>query len=108
MLPPNLRARAAVYYPSKLSVLYQAAQNIVNFHLPEACDAVPDHIKSALLSLEKKKSSVGGGKNYWSDAAQILGVRNTEGHGLRFSDDPILQEEEKEQQEEENDSKDEP
>jgi hypothetical protein len=87
VLPPNMRARAAVYYPSKLSVLYQAAQNIVNSHLPELCDGVPDNVRAELLSLGKKKSAVGGGKNYWSDAAEILGVQNTGDQGLRFRDD---------------------
>ena len=84
-----MRARAAVYYPSKLSVLYQACQNIVNLHLPQLCDGVPDEVRSELLSLGKKKSAVGGGKNYWSDAAEILGVRNTEGQGLRFFDNEV-------------------
>jgi hypothetical protein len=86
-LPPNLRARAAVYYPSKLNVLYQAAQNIVNVHLPQLCDAVPDEVREELIKLKSKKSAVGGGKNYWSDAAEILGVVGTEENGLKFSDD---------------------
>ena len=58
----------------------------MNVHLPQLCDAVPDELRTELLKLKSKKSAVGGGKNYWSDAAEILGVVGTES-GLRFSDD---------------------
>ena len=84
-LHPKLRTRAAVYYPSRLSVLYQAAQNIVNIHLPELCESIPDDIRAKLVSLDNKRSSVGGGKNYWSDTAQIQGIVDTD-HGLSFQD----------------------
>ena len=85
-LHPKLRTRAAVYYPSRLTVLYQAAQNIVNVHLPELCESIPQDIRSKLVGLDNKRSSVGGGKNYWSDTAQIQGIVDTE-NGLRFSEE---------------------
>ena len=121
-LPPRFRSRAAVYYPSRLSVLYQvrfllvgfvlfglvcfhslhvcvlirhclssfvqAAQNIVVSHLPDLCDSFPENLRQHLLSLDNKRSSVGGGKNYWCDTAKAQGVCDTEG-GLRFTDNPL-------------------
>ena len=66
-------------------VLYQAAQNIVNIHLPELCESIPDHIRTKLVGLDNKRSSVGGGKNYWSDTAQIQGIVDTD-NGLRFKE----------------------
>lgn len=86
-LHPKLRTRAAVYYPSKMGVLYQAAQNIVNLHLPELCESVPPPVRANLIRLSNKRSSVGGGKNYWSDTAQIQGVWDTPDGGLRFIKD---------------------
>lgn len=87
-LHPKLRTRAAVYYPSRLTVLYQAAQNIVNIHLPELCESMPEDIRAKLVKLENKRSSVGGGKNYWSDTAQIQGIIDTD-NGLRFDESKI-------------------
>ena len=87
-LHPRFRTRAAVYYPSRLSVLYQAAQNIVNVHLPDLCESIPDEVREYLISLDNKRSAVGGGKNYWSDTARVQGVCDTE-KGLRFADNPL-------------------
>ena len=77
-----------MYYPSRLSVLYQAAQNIVNHHLPELCESIPEETRQKLLHLNSKRSAVGGGKMYWCDTARVQGVVDTE-HGLRFSDNPL-------------------
>jgi hypothetical protein len=55
----------------------------VNVHLPELCESIPDAIRRKLIGLDNKRSSVGGGKNYWSDTAQIQGIIDTE-YGLRF------------------------
>ena len=60
----------------------------MNVHLPRLCDAVPEDVREELLKLKSKKSAVGGGKNYWSDAAEILGVVGTEENGLRFREKP--------------------
>ena len=57
----------------------------MNVHLPKLCESVPDEIRAQLVALENKRSSVGGGKNYWSDTAQIQGVVDS-GHGLVFQD----------------------
>lgn len=87
-LHPRFRNRAAVYYPSKLSVMYQAAQNIVVSHLPELCESFSTDLRQHLMTLDNKRSGVGGGKNYWCDAARAQGVCDTE-KGLRFTDNPL-------------------
>lgn len=90
-LHPRFRARASVYYPSRLAVMYQAAQNIVNTHLPELCESIPEEVRQKLLHLNSKRSAVGGGKVYWGDTAVVQGVVDTDGHGLRFGDNPLPQ-----------------
>ena len=57
----------------------------MNIHLPELCESIPGEVRARLVGLDNKRSSVGGGKNYWSDTAQIQGVVDT-GHGLAFQD----------------------
>lgn len=83
MLPPKHRARGAIYYPTKLHGLYQAAQNMASSHLCEHCQHVPQQLRSELLKLKDRKSSAGGGKKYWADGIRILGVFE-DGDGLRF------------------------
>eukprot|EP00797_Seminavis_robusta_P010039 Sro1735_g294350.2 (497) ;mRNA; f:13905-15544 len=87
-LHPRFRTRAAVYYPSRLAVLYQAAQNIVQVHLPQLCESIPDAVRDHLKTLDSKRSGVGGGKNYWCDTAKAQGITDTK-HGLRYEDNPL-------------------
>lgn len=83
MLSPKHRARGAVYYPARLTGLYQAAQNMAVSHLAEHCQHVPEDIRTELKKLRERKSSAGGGKKYWAEGVRVLGVY--EGHdGLRF------------------------
>jgi hypothetical protein len=99
-LHPKLRTRAAVYYPSRLGVLYQAAQNIVNVHLPELCESIPEDVRARLISLDNKRSAVGGGKVYWSDTAKVQGVIDT-ADGLRFHNQQQQQQQQQQQEKEE-------
>lgn len=84
MLPPRHRARGAIYYPTKLVGLYQAAQNMASSHLCIHCQYMPRDIRGELLILRDRKSSAGGGKKYWGDGARVLGVYEDK-DGLRFS-----------------------
>lgn len=83
-LPPKHRARGAIYYPAKLSGIYQAAQNMASAHLGEHCQHVPADVREELLRLRDRKSSAGGGKRYWADGVRVLGVYE-DGVGLRFT-----------------------
>eukprot|EP00934_Nitzschia_sp_Nitz4_P009433 Nitzschia sp. Nitz4//scaffold211_size37880//7144//8464//NITZ4_007700-RA/size37880-augustus-gene-0.58-mRNA-1//-1//CDS//3329541961//9423//frame0 len=82
-LPPKQRTRGAIYYPAKLNGLYQAAQSMASGHLCSHCNHIPPAIRQELLILRERKSSAGGGKKYWGDGVQVLGVvEDTD--GLRF------------------------
>ena len=60
------------------------AQNMANTHLTQTCQYIPAAIREELITLsQNKKTSAGGGKEYWSDGARILGVYETESF-LRF------------------------
>jgi hypothetical protein len=84
MLPPKHRERGAIYYPSKLPGIYQAAQNLAVAHLGTHCRQIPAAIRDQLTQLRERKSSAGGGKQYWADGVRVLGV--LEGRdGLRFA-----------------------
>lgn len=83
MLPPKHRARGAIYYPAKLTGIYQAAQNMASAHLGEHCQHVPVPLRNELNRLRDRKSSAGGGKKYWADGVRVLGVYEDE-DGLRF------------------------
>jgi hypothetical protein len=82
-LPLKQRLRASSYYPARLGGVYQAAQNIINEHLSNKCPSVSQEIRDEMLKLQTRKSAPGGGKHFWSEAAEKLGVFEDE-HGLRF------------------------
>ena len=85
MIHPKRRTRGATYYPSKFSGFYQAAQNMSSGHLCEHCPHVPEPLRRQLLILRERKSSAGGGKDYWAAAIKGLGVIEDTEHGmLRF------------------------
>mmetsp|Transcript_16242 Transcript_16242/g.44687 ORF Transcript_16242/g.44687 Transcript_16242/m.44687 type:complete len:414 (+) Transcript_16242:59-1300(+) len=74
-LPPSRRPRGAVYFPSKLSGLYQAAQNMTTNHFVASCQMIPMDIQTRLRELKEKKTYIlGGGKGYWSTGGRIRGI----------------------------------
>lgn len=84
-IPIHHRTKGAVYYPSKLKGIYQAAQNMAASHLCDACDQIDPFLKAELRAYQAGKSTSGhGGKQYWADSAKVLGVMETEEEGLRF------------------------
>ena len=81
---PKQRARGAVYYPSKLNGLYQAAQNLSLVHLADKCPRVPQSVRDEIAQCrDSRKSSAGGGKSYWAKGVRGLGVYE-DSDGLRF------------------------
>ena len=84
-LPPRHRSRGATYYPAQLKGLYQAAQNMASNHLCLHCQHIPASFRRELLALRERKSSAGGGKQYWANGARVLGVVEDESDNiLRF------------------------
>jgi hypothetical protein len=86
-LTPGMRPSGAVYFPAKLSGLYQASQNMAINHFQKNCHYIPDAIRESLVQLKGNKSTVvGGGKNFWANGAKVLGVVECDDQ-LRFADD---------------------
>lgn len=83
--PFNLRqrGRGAVYYPTSLSAVYQAAQNMATNHLQEHCSRIPATVRSELGRLRERRDTASGGKQYWVDACRAVGLVEDE-DCLRF------------------------
>jgi len=56
-LPPRRRQRAAMYYPFKLDLLYQACQTLANVHLCEQCQHFPADVRTELVKLRGEKTT---------------------------------------------------
>ena len=85
-LPLRQRKKAAVYYPSKVNSIYQAAQNMNVSHLSDSCQHIDEITKNALISfLDNRSSQSHGGKQYWASSAKTQGIYETEADGLRYS-----------------------
>jgi hypothetical protein len=82
-LPLRQRRRGAVYYPVKLSGMYQAAQNMASSHLSDSCSQIPPGIKQRLRDLRHRRDTASGGKKYWAEAGRARGLYETE-EGLRL------------------------
>lgn len=84
-LSHRLRGRGSGYYPAKLSGVYQAAQNMSTHHLTQFCSSIPPEICEQLRALRggRHDSASGGGKQYWADICQEIGLVEEE-DGLRF------------------------
>jgi hypothetical protein len=67
----------------QLNGVYQTAQNMALGHVLKNCNHVPESTRMTIVLLKEKKSSAGGGRKYWSDAAGVMGIFETD-HGLRF------------------------
>ena len=83
-MDPRTRKKGAMYYPAKLSGIYQAAQSLASSHLCNHCDQIPQELRKQLHILKERKSSAGGGKDYWSDSARIIGVLEDPERGLYY------------------------
>jgi hypothetical protein len=86
-IPPGMRPCGAVYFPAKLSGLYQASQNMAINHFSSNCQSIPESVRTKLLQLKEKKSTVfGGGKHFWANGARVMGVFEHENQ-LRFAEE---------------------
>lgn len=78
--PVHWRGRGCLYFPSRVSGVYQAAQNVANNHLADSCPDVPKDVKEQLDQLRGRSSAKrGGGKKYWEDTCRSLGLYEREG-----------------------------
>ena len=79
------KQKGSTYFPASLMGLYQAAQNMSTSHLQSgACQSMPAEVKEKFVALSTVKAgSSGAGRPYWAQAAQKLGLVDTE-DGIRF------------------------
>lgn len=80
-IPFLQRATASVYFPSRLSGIYQSAQNISVNHLQDGCNNTPKHVRDKLKQNQlhrTSKSSGSGSKKQWVEGIRVLGVVNRE------------------------------
>jgi hypothetical protein len=78
------RASGAVYYPGRLSMLYQAGQNMAKNHLCNGCRKIPQETRDYLNLLRGDKRRATAGKDYWSKTAKLLGIYEDGSNGLKF------------------------
>jgi len=76
----------SVYFPAKLSTVYQASQNLGVNHLETVCRQIPEATRAQLLLLKERKPCISsrGTKKYWATAAEKSGLIEKE-TGLAFS-----------------------
>ena len=85
-LKPSQRPSGAVYFPAKLSGLYQASQNMSINHFSSNCQSIPEPLRQKMFKLKIQKSTViGGGKLFWANCAKMIGVVELDDQ-LRFAD----------------------
>jgi hypothetical protein len=89
-LPLRHRGRGAVYYPTKLSGVYQASQNMATTHLSVSCSMMPEDLRRRLLELHNRRDTASGGKQYWADSCHVLGLYEEE-DGIRLNPSVMTQ-----------------
>lgn len=85
------RTAGSTYYPTRLDSIYQSGQNVAKHHFDAkgGCPSIPREIQHIMSELahevkgRKGKSSKGGGKVYWAEAAREVGIVETS-NGLEF------------------------
>jgi hypothetical protein len=88
--PAKERTKGSVFFPSRLVGVYQTAQNMASSHFAKDCKVIPKDIREDLLRIRLKdtklrKSSHGGGREYWASCLRVLGVVETPDRRLCFS-----------------------
>lgn len=75
--PMHWRGRGSLYFPTNLTGVYQAAQNLGIQHLlvDGVCVDIPHEHREKMLNLRKaSKRRYGGGKSYWERGCRTLGL----------------------------------
>jgi hypothetical protein len=85
MLPPDSRARGAMYFAYNLEGIYQLAQNMGKKHLCDGCREIPLNVKAQLSQMYRSKENNNrraGGKAYWVESLAVLGVYKDKTTGM--------------------------
>jgi hypothetical protein len=84
-VPQRSRVRGAVYFPTRLDGVYQAAQNMSTTHLLTSCKTIDEFARKKLLKLKETKLIAMAGKQEWAEACRKIGIYEVEGGGLRMT-----------------------
>lgn len=85
--PAREKGRGSVYFPGKLTGVYQAAQNMTFTHLLESCKDIPADIRETLGEARKNQrihDKRGGGKKYWVESGKNMGLHERDGQSGLF------------------------
>ena len=88
---PRDRSNRAVCFPATLERLYQSVADVQRFHLQE-CAVMPPDVRAEMTRLQADSAKGSRGlstRQYWIDAARVLGMRNGPA-GIYFSREPGL------------------
>lgn len=83
VLPVKDRSKGSTYFPSTLAGIYQAAQNMYHYHFCTGCPTIAETYQSQFHDACSSRSCYGGGKDYWSESAERMGLVETM-IGLKF------------------------
>jgi hypothetical protein len=87
-LPVSRRQKGSTYFPSNMLGIYQAAQNMSNAHIQcGLCECMPNGVRLQFIYMMENRlgaTNHGAGRSYWSKSASLLGLVDTENHGIRF------------------------
>jgi len=82
-LPLGAAQQGAMYFPSSLVSMYQTGQKMssVHFFSNKPCTSMPkDIVREGMTA---SRAGVGGGKSYWEEAGEMLGLVDTD-IGIQF------------------------
>lgn len=84
-LPVVMKQKGSTYFPATLAGLYQAGQNMCSIHFQSGrCKNTPAAVKRQFVSfMSTRGGGLGVGSPYWADAANQLGLVNSD-DGIRF------------------------
>lgn len=85
-LPSIDRTNHAIAYPSFISGIYNAVQQMFRQHF-EYCERIPEDVRRRVETLKETTSNRGGRKQYWIDSAKRVGLVDTP-WGVHFGHDP--------------------
>ena len=90
-VPTVDRQKGSLYFPSTISGVYQAAQNMSALHIANgSCHSMPASVKNQFATLKEQKQNSprytknGGRREYWVKSVSELGLIDIPEHGIRF------------------------
>ncbi len=90
-VPMEERQKGSLYFPSTITGVYQAAQNMSALHIANgSCHVMPDSVKNQFATMKEQKlnspryNKNGSRREYWMKSVSELGLIDVPEHGIRF------------------------